>query len=312
MGAVRRAYLEFAAGRTSLPHSTFLRYGLDPRDRIIALPAYLGGEFDLPGIKWISSVPTNRARELDRASAIIALNDSQTGRVSALLEGSIISAKRTAASAALAAQCLVATQPHQIGLVGLGRINFELLRFLQLVWPAIGEVHAHDVDEAQLNRFRDKLHQVQPRWRLVAHRTALEVMRAAPLTAFATTAAEPYMESLDGVASDAVILLISLRDFASNLILSANNVVDDMEHVCRAQTSVHVASEKVGHRDFATPLADLLQGKPASWAKRAPVIFSPFGLGVLDLAVAALTLSKAVEQQAGTVIEDFHPSYWAA
>ena len=103
---VARAYLAHADGRSINPRSVFLTFPERPRDRIIASPARLDAPWNVSGIKWIASYPGNAHNGLPRASAVLVLNDTEHGYPFACLEGSVISAARTAASAVLAANHL--------------------------------------------------------------------------------------------------------------------------------------------------------------------------------------------------------------
>ena len=101
MELVEATYRLHGAGDSVNPPSYFLRFPDRPTARIIALPASIGGQVRVDGLKWISSFPDNVAAGIPRASAVLILNDHDTGYPFACLESSIISATRTAASAAL-------------------------------------------------------------------------------------------------------------------------------------------------------------------------------------------------------------------
>jgi 2,3-diaminopropionate biosynthesis protein SbnB len=314
LGAVRRAYEGFGRGLGSLPHSTFLRFPADDRSRIIALPAFLGDGFGVAGIKWIASFPGNHDRGLDRASAVLVLNSTETGRPEAMLESSVISARRTAASAALAAQTLRGPgEVSRAGLVGCGPINFEVVRFLTAAMPEIRHLVVYDLHPERAEQFKVRCERSFEGLEVSAAGAAREAFEGMPLVSLATTALRPHIEDLSACAPGSTVLHVSLRDFTPEAVLAADNVVDDVDHVCRAGTSVHLASELSGNRDFIRcTLADVLLGRaPARRSDDGVTIFSPFGLGVLDLAVGKLVYDLAVERRLGTVIPAFLPGPWA-
>jgi len=309
LDAVQKAYETHSRGASSLPHSSFLRFPDSDKDRIICLPAYLGDDYQLAGVKWIASMPDNVARGMERASAVIILNDRASGRPTAVVEGSIISKQRTAASAALASKVLAPGEPEAIGFVGCGPINTTIAQFLATVWPNVSRLMAFDLDPARAEVFGVALLEQQPNADFRVAATLEEMLGECPMVAFGTTAITPYVDNLDACPAGATILHVSLRDLKAGAILSNHNIVDDLDHVNRAATSIHLASEQEGHTDFVhSSLGDILLGN-ANLPERddRKLIFSPFGLGVLDLAVADLVLNVLAEDGGGTLIKSFLP-----
>ena len=307
MELVRAAYVAHARGQTALPHSTFLRFPGRSRERIIALPAFLGDGFEAAGLKWIASFPDNVGRGIERASALVILNSMDTGRPRVVMEGALVSAMRTAASAALAAHVLHADRSPRIGLIGAGRISLEIARFLAVVFPHAAEWWIYDIDPARAADFSARLPPSVPDLDIRAAASIPTILSRCNLVAFATTEVEPHVSDLSGCPAGTTILHVSLRDLTAAPILAADNVVDDVDHVCRAQTSVHLAEQEAGHRGFIrAELGQILLGeRPARPDPDRPSIFSPFGLGILDVALAARAAELAERRGFGTRVPGF-------
>jgi len=309
LGAVQKAYEAHTRGASSVPHSSFLRFPDSDKDRIICLPAYLGDDYQLAGVKWIASMPDNVAKGMERASAVMILNDRVTGRPEAVIEGSIISKQRTAASAALASKLLARGEPEAIGFVGCGPINTAVAQFLSIVWPNVRRFIAFDLDPARADVFGEVLLVQRPDADFSVAANLEGVLSECPMVSFGTTAISPYVNDLDTCPAGATILHVSLRDLKIGAILSNHNIVDDLDHVNRAATSIHLASEQEGHTDFVhSSLGDILLGHvnlPERDERK--VIFSPFGLGILDLAVADLVLKTLAKSGGGTRVKSFLP-----
>lgn len=307
---VRETYLAHEAGQSVVPHSVFLRFPEAPENRIIALPAYLSGPRPTIGIKWIASWPGNLALGLPRASGLVVLNSSETGTPYAIVEGGVINAKRTAASAVLAARALrnrCRGALEQIALIGCGRINGELLRFLRSELTTQVEIRLWDTVAERMHSFRNAAEEEGIPGRFHAASGLLGAVRNSDLVAFATTAQEPHVNDPGLFLPGSVVLHLSLRDLGVAVVRAVSNIVDDPDHCFRQRTSLHLAEMSLGNRKFLRgTLASVLKG--STLPREAPeevVAFSPFGLGVLDISLAAMTVELAVAASEQTSLVDF-------
>ncbi|MEU1752629.1 2,3-diaminopropionate biosynthesis protein SbnB [Micromonospora matsumotoense] len=310
VSAVDAAYRSHAEGRTRVPQSVFLRFPDGERERIIALPAFLGGASPTCGVKWVSSFPDNLSRGMHRASAVMILNSVHTGVPEAVLEASAISAGRTAASAALAAATLSSSRPESaVTLVGCGPIAFEVLRYLRAVLPTVDTVTLYDLSADRARSFAAEARSVWPTLQVDVAGSAADALARHRLVCLATTAAAPHLGT-EHCRPGTLVLHLSLRDLTPDSIRSSVNVVDDADHVCRAATSLDLAQQEAGHRDFisATLGEILVTGERYVRSDDAVTVFSPFGLGCLDLAVADLVRRAASARGLGTTLENFLPT----
>src|SRR5260370_40580630 len=304
---VQEAYLAHADGQSVNPDSYFLKFPDKPDCRIIALPAYLGNNFGVAGLKWIASSTANIQRGFPRASAVLVLNNYETGYPLAILERSIISAGRPAASAALAAHWLSgqSRRANSLGIVGTGFIARYVYEFLVDTGWTIEEVRLHDRSPVESEKFRNTA------CRLERHRTVTvvpdvaQLVRACDLILFTTVASTPHIADTTLFEHNPLVLHISLRDLAPEILLRSQNVVDDVEHVMKPNTSPHLAEQRTENRSFVTrTLADIMTA-PRSVNRSRPIIFSPFGMGILDLAVGKWVYDQAVARRWGQRVSDF-------
>src|ERR671914_477144 len=232
---VEATYRLHSAGESVNPPSYFLRFPDRPSSRIIALPASIGGDVGVDGLKWISSFPENVASGIPRASA-----------------------------------GLIARYVHTF-LAGTG-------------W-SFDEVGVHDLSADSATGFCRYLDRSGAGGLITVHGRPEDLIRSSDIVVFATVAGRPHVTDPSWFEHNPLVLHVSLRDLAPEIILGSTNIVDDVEHCLKADTSTHLAEQLTGNRDFVHgTLDDVMADRVAVPAGR-PVVFSPFGLGVLDLAI---------------------------
>jgi 2,3-diaminopropionate biosynthesis protein SbnB len=296
MDLVRSVYIAAASdgGGIVNPPSLFLRPVPGRPERFIALPAAVTAPTPAVGIKWIGSFPGNLDREgggLPRASAVIVLNDPETGFPVACLEGAVISATRTALSAAVGAETLAGRkQTGRLAVLGAGVISRRTVAMLLASGWHLGEVAVFDLRADQAERLAGEV----PTARVA--RSAQEAVSGADLVLVATTATTPWLDDPALTRPGVTVLHLSLRDLTAETMAACDHVVDDPTHAAREGTSLELAMREAGlAAESVRPIGTLLSGAAPPRDPGRSVIYSPFGLGSLDVALAHFVLEQARE-----------------
>src|SRR5206468_4650313 len=143
-------------------------------------------------------------------------------------------------------------------------------------------------------KFRNTACRLQQRRTVTVVPDVAQLLKACDLIVFTTVASTPHLADTTLFDHNPLVLHISLRDLAPEILLGSQNVVDDVEHVMKANTSPHLAEQQTGDRSFVTgTLAEIMTGR-RSVDRSRPIIFSPFGMGILDLAVGKWVYEQAV------------------
>jgi len=299
---VEEAFRLKQAGAVACPPKTELRWPdehapVEHVGRVMAMPAYVGGRFNVAGVKWISSVPSNpRERGLPRANALIILSSRQTGLPLAVLDGTLISAMRTAAVTALVVRHCASARARVVALLGAGAVGETQLLGLRESAPHISELVVYDPDagKARCLVSRARL----SGWNASVASDGGEAVRTADVVVAATTACGPSLNPSD-LRPGVTVCLVSRLDAPTSLHQVTDRlVVDDWQH----ETEHHgryvnrlVSEGLIADAQDVLELGALIAGSAlARENTRDRVVASTVGLGIEDVAAAKTLLDKAV------------------
>ena len=191
----------------------------------------------------------------------------------------------------------------------MGLIARYIHTFLAATGWTFDEIGVHDLSADSAAGFRGYLEQSGTgsgaASRITVYDQAEDLIRSSDLIVFATIAGQPHVTEVSWFKHNPLVLHVSLRDLAPEILLASANIVDDVDHCLKANTSPHLAEQLTGNRDFLLgTLDDVMAGRVTVPADR-PVVFSPFGLGVLDLAVGKYVYDEVARSGELHVIDDF-------
>ena len=130
--------------------------------RLMAMPAYLGGDFKTCGVKWYGSNIANREKGLPRSILMMTLNDIDTGAPLAHMSANLLSAYRTGAIPGVGARYLARKDAKVIGLLGPGVMGKTSVAAFIAARPQIDTIKIKGRGQKSLDDFIGWLKETYP------------------------------------------------------------------------------------------------------------------------------------------------------
>lgn len=121
--------------------------------RLMAMPAYLGGDFQTCGVKWYGSNVANREHGLPRSILMFTLTDVVTSAPLAYMSANLLSAYRTGAIPGVGARYLARKDSKVIGLLGPGVMGKTTIASFMAACPELDTIKIKGRGKDSLDRF---------------------------------------------------------------------------------------------------------------------------------------------------------------
>jgi alanine dehydrogenase len=290
MGALARAHEELSSGATSMPPRIA---AMTAQGLLGAMPAYLPSAG--LGCKLVTLFPHNTDRPSHQAA--IVLFDPENGSPIALMDGTYITATRTAAAAALAARLLARADAKILAIIGTG---------VQARTHARAFATVRDWAEVRVAG-RDPEKTAALAAELGARATSFEdAVRGADVVAAATHSAEPVVRAewvAPGTHVSSVGYNVPGSELDPELVRAATIVVESRDSSFAPPPGGAAELSGVDPASVAE-LGELVSGSRRGRATPVEItLYKSVGVAVQDLAAAALVFAAAKEREVGLEIE---------
>lgn len=304
--------------------SPFPEMPLDgPDRRFMAMPAYLGGKFDMAGVKWYGSNAANKEKGLPRSILMLILNDKNTGAPLAYMSANVLSAYRTGAVPGVGFKYFAREDAKVMGIVGPGVMSKTALAAALAVRPSISTIKVKGRSQGSLNRFLSSMKEAHPELDIYAVDSIEEAVKDADIVSVSTNSPTgdpqqyPYIKE-DWIKPGAVIETTAALRFDDDFLIHRGRTITDHIELYEAWEeemkpdayntipipAVHVmdlvADGKMSEAQV-DDLGDILLGKvPVHRKKDEIILYSVGGMPVEDVAWGTIVYRNALQKGIGT------------
>ena len=161
-----------------------------PDRRFMAMPAYVGGRFNVAGQKWYGSNIINPQRGLPRSILMVMLNDVDTCEPLALMSGNLVSSVRTGCVPGVATRYLARKGAEVCSCIGAGPVSKACFDAIALEAKELKEVIICDLFLEKAEAFAKE---VEEKYGLKAHGTTCleDAVKASDIISVAASSVKP-------------------------------------------------------------------------------------------------------------------------
>lgn len=311
MSAIEAGFRSHAAGDFVQPLKPYLRspHAQHIADRIIAMPAWIGGEHPVAGLKWIGSKHDNPAkRGMERASAVIVLNDPETNYPMAIMEGGLLSAMRTAAVTGVATRHLARKGFDDAAIIGCGPIGERQAQMLLEQFAEVKALRLFDLREDTAKALAARLQQRFGDLIVTVTNSAEAAVRDCPVVITCTVTDRPYL-AFDWLSRGTFLANVSIMDVERDVFLKVDKVVvDDWDQSNREKKIINLLVEagEFSREQLHAELGEIIVGdKPGRETDGEIILLNPMGMAIDDIVCAKAILGRAEDRDIGTVLPLF-------
>ena len=295
-----------AAGQALLPLRTMLVLP-DGENLMGLMPSYLANIQSL-GVKVIAAFPSNFGSEYDTHPGVVILFEAKHGMLRAIVDGTSITAIRTAAVSGVATRLLAREEAGDLALIGAGTQAHTHLEAMKCI-RTIRRVRVYSLPLAGAYAFAEresKRHGLP----VEVKETAREAVDGADIICTTTTAREPVLKG-EWVSPGAHINAVGAYNPATRE-LDSQAVAQARLYVDRKESTLHEAGEFLipkaeglfGDEHIVGELGDVLNGKVSGRSSPAEItLFKSLGIAIEDLAAAYHVLQNARQTNLGLWVE---------
>lgn len=290
-------------GDFAQPVKPYLRYR-DFKNRIIAMPAFVGGKFNVAGIKWIASFPDNIKNGIPRAHSVVILNNADSGEPTAVINTAFLSIIRTASVSGLIMRYYDYARnlkKFNLGIVGwgpIGKNHFNL--FTELYGDRIEKIFLYDI--VSINKEEIDFNGKE---KIIVTKNWEDAYRDADVFITCTVSKDRYINMKPKEGS--LQLNVSLRDYNVDIFdyVKGNIIVDDWDEVCRENTDIEFFHKERGlNKESVKTINDVVcRNYFESLGKDQCAMFNPMGMGVFDMAIGNYYLEKSKGKRVGIILD---------